>query len=325
MTLNIIKSGAFTTIQDLGRSGWQASGVPVGGTMDKTAARLVNILLGNDENEAVLEMTLIGPTIQFNGSAVIAIFGANMSPKINGQAIKSRRPIQVHKGDIITFGTASLGVRTYLAVKGGFSIPDILGSKSTNAMANMGRPLKTGDIIPINYSYSVKNFSWGMSFKLENYLHDQQTPFHFIRGRQYDLFTAESQQAFIESDFKVTSNSDRMGYRLTGPNLCTEQKVELITEGTTFGSIQVPPNGEPIILMADRQPTGGYPKIGEVISCDLPRLSQLRPGEPIRFQEISLKEAQRLIIAEERELKEMKAVCLLKWRDIQNEKSRFEL
>ncbi|MCJ8010093.1 biotin-dependent carboxyltransferase family protein [Lederbergia wuyishanensis] len=315
MTLKIIKSGAYTTLQDLGRNGWQAFGVPVGGAMDRKAARLANILLGNDENEAVLEMTLAGPTIQFDESAIIAIFGANMSPKRNGKAVEPRKPILVSKGDVVTFGAAKSGVRTYLAVKGGFSHPAILGSKSTNARANMGRPLQAGDVIPFKHAFSFKHFSWGLSYKLETYINDKEMSIRFVKGRQYDFFEKKD---FPKSKYEVGSSSDRMGYRLTGPKLHSNQKVELITEGTTFGSIQVPPNGEPIILMADRQPTGGYPKIGEVISCDLPRLSQIRPGELLRFKEISLKKAQQLLIAQEKELKEIKAACQVKWRDFKD-------
>ncbi|MBS4196915.1 5-oxoprolinase subunit C family protein [Lederbergia citri] len=318
MALKMIKNGAFTTIQDLGRNRWQAYGVPVGGAMDQMSAQLVNILLGNNENEAVIEMTLVGPTIQFEDNAIISIFGANMSPKLNGQAIEHRKPIHVKKGDIIAFGTAQSGVRTYMAVKRGFSLPEVLGSKSTNAKAHIGHPLQAGDVIPTNHSYSARKFSWGLSFKLEAYIHDKETPIRFVKGRQYDLFTLESKQAFLESRFKVSPDSDRMGYRLAGPKLCTIQKLELTTEGTTFGSIQVPPDGNPIILMAERQPTGGYPKIGDIISIDLPRLSQFRPGEQILFQEISLKEAQQLLIAQQKELKAIKAACLLKWRDSQN-------
>ncbi|MBS4201997.1 biotin-dependent carboxyltransferase family protein [Bacillus sp. FJAT-49732] len=318
MALKIIKNGAFTTIQDLGRNGWQAYGVPVGGAMDRVAARLVNILLGNYENEAVLEMTLVGPTIRFDENTIIAFFGANMSPKLNGKAIEPRKPIHVSKGDIVTFGRAQTGVRTYLGVKDGFSLLDILGSKSTNARAKMGRPLQTGDVIPINQSYSFKRFSWGLSFKFGTYIHDKQPPIRFVKGRQYDLFTTEAKQAFLESNFIVSPNSDRMGYRLAGPKLSTKENFELITEGTTYGSIQVPPNGEPIILMADRQPTGGYPKIGEIISSDLPRLSQIRPGEHIHFKEISLKEAQQLLLAQQKDLAIIKAACLIKWRNFQH-------
>ncbi|MBS4219753.1 biotin-dependent carboxyltransferase family protein [Bacillus sp. FJAT-49711] len=315
MTITLIKSGAFTTIQDLGRNGWQAYGMPVGGAMDRMAARFANILLGNDENEAVLEMTLVGPTIQFNENTIISIFGANMAPKIFGKMIEIRKPISIKKGDIITFGAAQSGVRTYLAVKGGFSLPKILGSKSTNVRANIGGPLQTGDVIQLNHSYSTNHFSWGLSFKLENYIHDRHVPIRYVKGPQYDLFTEETKQALLESAFAISLHSDRMGYRLTGPKLSTNQKVELTTEGTTFGSIQVPPSGEPIILMADGQPTGGYPKIGQIINVDLPRLSQIRPGEYIRFKEISLIEAQKQMLDQHKEFTAIKTACLIKWRD----------
>lgn len=310
----------LTSVQDLGRNGWQAFGITVGGAMDFTAARLANIVLGNNENEAVLEMTLTGPSLKFTEDAVISIFGAFMSPTLHNMDIRHGKPVQIKKGEVLTFGTAQKGARCYLAVKGGLTILEVLNSKSTNFKAEIGglhgRCLEVGDVLPLKRSF-FSDTSWGLSYKLENYI-SHSKPIRFTRGRQYDWFNTESRQAFTESPFTISSASDRMGYRLHGTPIYLAEKRELTTEGTAFGSVQIPPNGQPIILMADRQPTGGYPKIGEVISCDLPRLSQMRPGEKVHFEEISLKEAQQALLTYHRELATLRAACTLKWRDRSN-------
>ncbi|MBS4224026.1 biotin-dependent carboxyltransferase family protein [Lederbergia citrea] len=322
MSIKVIKSGMYTMIQDLGRQGWQRFGIPVGGAMDEMAAKLVNIVLGNDENEAVIEMTLIGPTLQFKENAIIAIFGANMSPKLNGKTVKHGKPVQVRNGDFLKFGAAKPGVRCYLSVKGGFKIDKVLQSHSTFVPAGIGglngQVLKSGDLLPLNKPLVHKEVNWGLSHTFENYF-QTNGPIRFIKGRQNDWFTNKSKQQFVESSYTISSDSNRMGFRLNGgPAIDLIEKKELTTEGTAFGSIQIPPNGQPIILMADRQPTGGYPKIGEVIRCDLPRLSQMRPGDKLRFEEVTLEEAQRLLIDEHRELAALKLAFQLKWRDDAN-------
>lgn len=317
MAIKIIKSGLYTTIQDLGRPGWQSLGIPVGGAMDQSAAKIANILLGNNENEPILEMTFVGPTLLFEEKATIAIFGADMSPSLNGISIGHRKPIQIRKGDILKFGAAKSNARCYLSIKGGFAVPKVLHSSSTLASAGIGglngKVLSSGDTLPFYHLPLTHPISWGLSDQLEDYLHSNE-PIRFIKGRQYDWFTAESKQQFITMDFSITPDSNRMGFRLTGPAINMIEKRELITEGTAFGSIQIPPNGQPIILMADRQPTGGYPKIGEVIQCDLPRLSQMRPGDKLRFKEVSLLEAQNILLNHHREIISLKAACTLKWR-----------
>lgn len=318
MAIQILKKGFITSVQDLGRNGWQAFGITVGGAMDRTAAKLANIVLGNDENEAVLEMTLVGPSLKFTEDAVISVFGADMSPTIYRHSVPHGKPIQIKKDEILTFGAAKKGMRCYLAVKDGFAIPEVLNSKSTDFGAKLGglqgRMLEIEDKLPIKKSF-ISATSWGLTYKLENYINNSRA-IRYTRGRQYDLFEPKSKQTFNDSIFTISSASNRMGYRLNGPSIQLLKKRELTTEGTTFGSIQIPPDGQPIILMADRQPTGGYPKIGEVISCDLPRLSQMSPGEKVCFEEISLKEAQLLLLEEHRQIKALQVACKLKWREL---------
>lgn len=316
MGILILKPGVFTSIQDQGRIGGQAFGISVNGVMDKKSAQIANMLVGNNINEAVLEMTIIGPTLHFKEDMIIAIVGASMNPTLNGKKIKQGRPIQVNKGDTLSIGKAIQGVRTYLSVKGGFIIPKIFNSKSTNNIANFGgffgRPLKAGDQIPIATPFKIGRLSWGLytrgHFPINSHI------IHFIRGRQYDWFTSEAKQTWLHSQFTISKDSNRVGYRLLGPTLETNKKQELATEGTTFGSIQVPSNGHPIILMADRQPTGGYPKIGEVISVDLPKLSQLKPGDHVQFIEVSLKEAHKLLVQEHKEQVKLQIACQLMWK-----------
>lgn len=321
MSATILKPGLMTTIQDLGRIGWQAFGVPVGGAMDQKAAKLVNILLENDENAAILEMTLIGASLSFHHSTVIAVYGADMSPTLNGQPLRHGQLIQVRKGDIITFGHAKKGMRCYLGVRGGFSVPDVLRSKSTNMKAAFGglngRKLESGDVLPFTPFLGAPKHGWGLSTEWGLYLQNN-TSIRFVKGKQYDWFTDQSKKNFTKQTFTIKPESDRMGYRLSGTSIELQEETEMITEGTAFGSIQIPPDGQPIILMADRQPTGGYPKIGDVISIDLPKLSQMRPGDTFLFEEISIKEAQALLFKEKKKLNILKIACHLKWREIKN-------
>ncbi|MBS4210250.1 biotin-dependent carboxyltransferase family protein [Bacillus sp. FJAT-50079] len=323
MALKVMKGGMFTTIQDLGRVGGQSFGIPAGGAMDRFAAQLANIILHNDPQEAVIEMTMIGATFLCEQHAVISIFGAEMGACLNGNALKHGKPIQMYKGDQLTFGAAKQGVRCYIAVKGGFAIPTMFNSRSTYVQAkiggNNGQALVPGDRLPIHCSTTIAPAPWKTSFQIEKYFRDNSKPIRFITGRQADWFSNDARQSFCQEKYTIDPASNRMGYRLSGWPIPFQHNRQLITEGTAFGSIQIPPNGQPIILMADRQPTGGYPKIGEVIQHDLNRLSQMRPGDQVQFQEISLEEAQNILLADHRLLLKVKTACALKWRDLANE------
>ncbi|MBO0993919.1 biotin-dependent carboxyltransferase family protein [Bacillus sp. SD088] len=321
MSLYVIKPGMQTTIQDFGRHGWQSLGVSVCGAMDPWAARIANILLNNHENEAVLEMTVHGPTLEIQEDLFLAIFGANMDVTRNGKKLAQGKPVFVQKGDILTFGYAKTGMRTYLAVKGGFPLQKVLHSYSTDLKAKIGglngRALKEGDILPSKSEVPSLAPDWGFPYHINNhYINKNCSPIHFIRGRHYHWFKKESLQVFESSFFTIKPDSNRMGYRLSGPALEWEESRELITEATTFGSIQIPPSGQPIILMADRQPTGGYPKIGEVIQSDLPRLSQMRPGQKLYFQEITLQEAYQKTHKQHQTLEKVKIACRMKWQEM---------
>lgn len=309
--LTILKQGLLTTIQDLGRFGFQKYGVIASGAMDHLSHRLANILVGNSESEATIEMTIIGPTIQFEKDCVIAICGADFNPLLNGNLIAMWKPLMVSKGSILEIGTVNRGCRGYLAVSGGFAIETILNSKSTYLRGKMGgfngRPLQENDQITFGQAgKSIKvNNNWRPTTKLVPNLSPTKL-IRVIKGRQHERFNEESKHAFFTTPYEVTINSDRMGFRLTGSKLSLKQPEEMISEGVSFGTIQVPIEGNPIILMADCQTTGGYPKIAQVVTVDLPHLAQAKPGDTIRFTEISHEEAQRLYLRRESIIKIMK-------------------
>lgn len=331
--ITITKSGLLTTVQDLGRYGFQKYGVIASGVMDTIAHRLANLLVGNDEYLPTLEITLIGPTIQFHKNVLIAICGGDLSPSINGEDVQSWRSVLVKKGSILKFGPCKKGCRAYLAVAGGFSVPTVMNSKSTYLRARVGgfngRALQAGDQLLFGQSgklsmkmqdelseRSLTNFivgKWSVPSNLIP-IFKKDTPIRVIKGRNFHQFTKESQKSFFYEAFFITPQSDRMGYRLSGPLLTLEKEEEMILEAVGFGTIQVPTNGNPIILLADRQPTGVYPKIGQVASVDLTLIAQAKPGEVLLFSEISHREAQFLYLQRERQLQILKHGIIEKFK-----------
>ncbi|MCM3601543.1 biotin-dependent carboxyltransferase family protein [Robertmurraya korlensis] len=297
MSITVLKPGLLTTIQDLGRTDYQAMGIGTSGALDLYSHRLANWLVGNEDNEATIEITLIGPTLLFQCSAVISICGADLSPTLNGIKIDNGRTLQVLNGDILSFSSIRNGSRAYLAVSGGIQTPYKFGSRSTDIRSQIGghygRPLQAKDRLLIPSSYLLHRIQWKLSPEIHNHVTENRKV-RFTKGKQYDLFTKSSHQAFISSEFQINKDSNRMGIRLHGPPLQLQTKQELITEGVTHGSIQVPPNGQPIILLSDRQTTGGYPKIAQIASVDLPYLAQKKPGEMVFFEEVTLQESQKL-------------------------------
>lgn len=297
-SIRIIKPGLFTTIQDNGRIGFQRYGMPVAGAMDDFSFRVANILVGNDQYEAVLEATFMGPTIEIGFDGFIAITGANMSPKLNGKDIKMWRSIRVLKGDELTLSGASEGVRTYIAFGGGLAVPKIMNSKSTYVRGNLGgfkgRKLQEGDEIPVDISKSKAEPGKYIS---PGYIprYSKSNVVRVVLGPQDDHFPPESIETFLNSEYKITAEADRMGYRLEGPKLTHVKGPDIISDGIVFGSVQVPGHGSPIVMMADRQTTGGYTKIATVIWADLPTMAQMGPGDTVCFQSVSIEEAQEIL------------------------------
>ncbi|MGE8081012.1 biotin-dependent carboxyltransferase family protein [Peribacillus loiseleuriae] len=324
--IKIIKPGLLTTVQDLGRYGSQKYGVIVSGAMDQLSHRIANLLVGNEENEPTLEITLIGPVIEFTETALISLTGGNLSPKINGCSIDLWRPILVNKGSILSFGPCKTGCRAYLAVAGGFQVTTVMDSASTYLRAGIGgffgRALKAGDVLSMErMSSNSKRIIQRLSTELGERDYIEATwkidpmisscnmgkqPIRVIEGRQYHWFTEESKQTFLQEEFMVTSQSDRMGYRLKGDPLTLATEEEMVSEAVSNGSIQVPAEGNPIVLLADRQTTGGYPKIAQIATVDLPIIAQAKPGDKLQFKLISLKDSQLIYLEREEQIKQLK-------------------
>lgn len=313
----IEKGGMLTTIQDSGRHGYQRFGMPVSGAMDLLSLQIANTLVGNPCDEpslvgnipgaAALEATLVGPEILFVGASeetsasfssptlfctTIAITGADMQPCINGKPIQMYTPIKVMSGDRLTFLGLKTGCRTYIAIAGGLNVPLVMGSRSTYLRAKIGglegRALKTGDVIPLGSFTNLadKNSSQKITCEIPDY--QTNRPIRIIPGPEIKRLDFEGIRTFLTTEYTVSANSDRMGLRLGGQPIHIKgtKGHDIISSGISFGTIQLPGNGLPIILMADRQTTGGYARIANVLTDDLPRVAQLKPGDKINFVEV---------------------------------------
>lgn len=309
MGIEIQQSGLYTSVQDFGRVGYQNVGFSVCGAMDKKSLTIANLLVDNKEDEAGLEITLIGPTMKFTEENFIAITGGDLNPKINGEKISMYEAIFVKKNDVLTFENAKIGARAYVAFSGGLDIERVMGSKSTNVKCSLGgykgRILKDRDFIkfssPKNYLQNYLSRNLDFSLKKEN-----EVVLRVILGPQDDAFTQKGIATFLSDKFEVTKDFDRMGCRLDGPIIEHKSSADIISDGIVLGSIQVPSHGKPIIMLSDRQTTGGYTKIATVISVDIGKLVQSKTGDKIRFEEISLEKAQQLYRDEIKEIKKIK-------------------
>lgn len=311
MSIVVIKPGMLSSFQDAGRHGQQPLGISVVGAMDQRAHQLANILVGNDARTASLEITLTGPTLQFKKPCCIALSGADLSATLNGQPVAMNRPIIARPKDELAFGPRKHGTRCYLAVHGGFALTPVLGSTSTYLRSHFGgwhgRALQKGDEIPLAQPLKNKGLEalamelWAIQIYLPSAIADSSRQrIRLIKSALWNEFTPESCVALLTETFKVSPDSERMGYRLSGTPLLMSEPRQLLSEATTFGTIQVPAGGQPIILMADRQTTGGYPKMAYVATVDLPLLAQCAPGDALQFEAITLERAQELDVARER-------------------------
>jgi antagonist of KipI len=311
MSLRIVRPGLQTTVQDRGRYGLKHVGVVSGGAMDPIALEFANGLVGNASGEAVLEIALLGPEIAFGRDALIALCGAQFEATLAGQKLPLNRPVFVEEGAILKAGRASLGSRAYLAVAGGIAIAPVLGSCSTYLPAGFGglqgRALKAGDVLPLHENVaalSQKRFARLKSKKDQSGLRTvawsapaltlparEPILIHAMEGRHHAHFDAASRRAFFEATWKLTPDSNRMGFRFAGPLLARERAAEILSEPACLGTVQVPSGGQPIALMADHQTTGGYPKIAEIAAADVPRLAQLGPGGSVQFARCTLEQA----------------------------------
>jgi KipI family sensor histidine kinase inhibitor len=299
-SLTVLRPGLFTTIQDTGRWGHQASGVPVSGPMDRLSHRVANALVGNEPTAALLEATLAGPEVRIDHGAVVAVTGGDLGTSLDGDALPLHRPIKCRPGAVLRFGERRSGARAYVAFSGGIMVPPVLGSRATHTYCALGgsdgRPIASGDRLPLGVergsspwrvvSTPARTVSGGARVRV-------------IPGPQLDFFPPEALDVLQNSRFTVTPQSDRMGYRLTGGTIQRLEGREMISDATFAGALQVPPSGDPILLMSDRQTSGGYPQIATVITADLPLAGQLAPGDWIEFEICTRSQAISALIAQE--------------------------
>ena len=322
MSITILKPGMMSSLQDLGRWGFQQFGVPIGGAMDKVSATLANIICGNDENEAVIEMTLHGASFMFNESACCAIVGGGCKAFVGDDELPFNRLLWIPAFSTIRTTASAQGCRSYLAVSGGFKVKKILGSASTYTPSGIGgmdgRNLATGDMLSfkreqvLQASSILKMLPSGIGIShwhTANLVSEMSTVLivHAIMGPEFDLFNSSSQENIFNSEFSISSQSNRMGYRLKGKKFALEQKTEMVSTAVTTGIVQVTHEGDPIILMADAQTIGGYPRIARICAADIPLLAQTRPGIKIKFKEIKQEESEDRCKELSRSLKKLKS------------------
>lgn len=317
MGVTVIKPGVCTTVQDRGRYGYMGSGFSPSGVMDRRAFRIANLLVDNDDNAPVLEFCLAGPTLRFTTNTFIAITGADFNPTLNGKPIPMYMAVLVKRGSVLSFTAPRKGVYGYLAIAGNsLAVPEVMGSRSTNLKCAIGGwkggKLTTGDYLPFatkNVEFLPNLASHMIDYDSDFYQWDaDEITLRVVPGPQDDMFTEEGRHTFYSETYHTTPQCDRMGFRLDGPAIDTVDGSDIISDGIAFGAVQVPNHGRPIIMLADRQTTGGYAKIGTVATADIPKLVQCAPGRAIRFERVSVQEAQDLYRAEARKVKALRAL-----------------
>ena len=287
--LTVIKPGMLTTVQDLGRRGYQGLGVPVSGPMDAYSHRLANQVLGNDPMAAALEITLLGPELAADGDLMCAIAGAEIQVTVDGVVAPRHQPFHVAGGSRLRCGVRGHGARLSLAVRGGHDLPATFGSRATHLVSRMGpfggRPLRAGDKLPVGTQGSQGSQGSGAPVPLD--LPGGGARVRIVPSPHRERFTDEAWRRLVSERFIVTPQSNRMGYRLEGPALDHVRAADILSEAMPIGALQVPASGQPILLMAERQTTGGYATIGNVITADLPVAGQLAPGDWIAFMPVT--------------------------------------
>lgn len=299
MSIKFIFAGPRTTIQDKGRMGYQTTGFAPSGFMDRVAARRANTIVNNSENDAIIEFCLVGPTMLFTTPANICVSGGDFQIKIGQELFAADTAVHVEAGQTASIMTGNVGTYGCIAVGGGLAIPEIMGSYSTNLRCKIGgfkgRQLMNGDELELrNPKYAAQNLSGRRLPERKLAAMDEVLTVRVIPGPQEEAFTEAGIQTFYNSEYTVSNLSDRMGFRLEGDVVETKNGSDIISDGIVLGSVQIAGNGNPIVMMADRQTTGGYAKIATVIHVDIPQFAQLRPSQKVRFQAITVQEAQQL-------------------------------
>jgi biotin-dependent carboxylase-like uncharacterized protein len=289
-SLTVVKPGMLTTVQDLGRRGYQGLGVPVSGPMDAYSHRLANQVLGNDPSAAALEITLIGPELLAEGDLTCAAAGADISVTINGKPAPLNEPFRVPSGARLRWGTRIAGTRMTLAVRGGFDVPATLGSRATHLASHMGpfggRALRAGDVLPVGAAGAGRPLA-GHPIELPR----GGAHLRVLPAVHRERFTDDAWGLLVHARFSVNPQSNRMGYRLDGPVLAHVKAADILSEAMPYGAVQVPASGQPILLLAERATTGGYATIANVIAADLPIAGQLAPGDWVQFEAVNREDA----------------------------------
>ena len=297
VSMEVLRPGLLTTVQDRSRFGYQKFGVPASGAADVIALQVANLLVGNPESAAALEITALGPQLRFLADAVAALTGAEVQADLDGGPVPWFQSFLVRAGQTLDVQACTRGLRSYLAIAGGIDVPALLGSRSTCLAAAFGgfqgRALAVGDVLRVG-SVSEPLVDLARRDIPEGWRLRQESPgtLRVVLGPQDDAFTVEGLRTFLESTYQVTQYTNRMGCRLDGPEIPHRESADIISDWVPMGGVQVPGDRKPIILLADRQTTGGYPKIATVIGPDLPLVAQCRPGDPLRFQAVTMVEAQ---------------------------------
>jgi antagonist of KipI len=320
MAIRIHKAGIRDTIQDAGRFGFQHWGVNPGGAMDAVAMQVANALVGNAIEEAVIEMHFPAAQLSFEQPVLFALAGADFDAALDGLSVEPHQPVLAKPGSVLKFNGQRSGSRVYLAIRGGFVADSWLNSYSTHlkvgAGGYKGRVLQKNDVINFRAASKMQDglravLPWKANLS-ELYT---TAPFYFIPGAEYDHLDQESKTHFQNAPFSIDVNSDRMGYRLKGPALHSTVSKELISTAVTRGTVQLLPDGQLIILMADHQTTGGYPRIGHVISAHLPSVSRLQAGEEIRFMPTDIASAEKLLLGQQRNLQQLQNACTFRLQE----------
>jgi antagonist of KipI len=313
MSILVEKPGILTTVQDLGRFGYQKLGINPGGAMDPVAARLVNILLGNNETDAVLEMHFPAPHLAFESDAICALGGADFAATLDGVGIDNWRPFFAPRGSVLKFNEKRFGNRAYFAVMGGFDIDPWLGSASTNLAAKFGglagRTLRQHDKIRLRSAVELTRLA-GASISTRLIPAYSKFPtIRIIAGAEFELLSQHGRDMLLNRDFSISNDSNRMGFRLTGEPIALSAPLEMVSSAVSVGTIQLLADGQLIILMADHQTTGGYPRLAHVIAHDLPLVAQLGSNDKIKFEQVDIGQAEELSMQFERDLSFFRVAC----------------
>ncbi|WP_145152057.1 biotin-dependent carboxyltransferase family protein [Paenibacillus xylanexedens] len=329
MSIEVIRPGLLSTVQDEGRTGYRRYGIHPGGVMDTFAARAANMLVGNSRHAAVLEMTMTGPELRFQESQLISLCGADLTATVDHLHVPLWRPVLVRAGSVLKFGQCRHGLRGYLAFAGGIAVPEVMGSRSTDLKTALGglegRALRVADLLSTGEpSDEAQGWIQRMEKHAEKsdpgrrilapawFLSERERPDYYgqpvirvMESKDSSLFSEGSLGQFYAEKYVLSPQSDRMGYRLQGSRLELDQPLDRLSEAVTYGTVQVPPDGQPIILMADHQTIGGYPVIAQVARVDMPILAQAKPGTRIAFKQITHDQARQLYMEQERNMQLM--------------------